>query len=81
MPRYFFNVLWGGQKATDLEGQCVPDLDAAREEAIVGVRDIAADSVRSGQPLDLGGRIEIADADGKPLLIVSFREVLVIVGS
>ena len=62
----------------DLEGQCLPDLDAAREEAIAGLRDIAADRVRSGQPLDLGDCVEITDADSKPILIVSLGEALVV---
>jgi hypothetical protein len=81
MPHYFFNSLLGGQKMLDLEGQCLPDLDAAREEAIAGLRDIAADRVRSGEPLDLGDCVQITDADSKPLLIVSLGEVLVAKGS
>ena len=78
MPQYFFNVLVGDQKAPDSEGECLPDLEVAREEAIVGLREIAADRVRSGEPLDLRDCVEIADADNKPLLIVSLGEVLVV---
>lgn len=76
MPKYFFNVLSSGQEALDAEGECLPDLDAAREEAIAGIRDIAADHVRFGEPLDLGDRIEVVDEQGKPLLSVTFRDAV-----
>jgi len=81
MPLYFFNLCSGTQKTLDLEGQELPDLGAAREEAIAGARDIAADCVRFGEPLDFGDRIEITDTDGKPLLTVSLRDAVAVKAS
>jgi hypothetical protein len=78
MPKYFFNIHSGTEKAGDPEGQCLSDLDAAREEAIAGARDIAADCVRFGKSLDLDQCIEVVDVDGKTLLTVTFRDALVL---
>lgn len=52
MPRYYFNYRSGekSEPYLDDEGIDLPDLSAAREEAIGGARDIAADRVRSGHP-------------------------------
>jgi hypothetical protein len=78
MPQYFFNIHTDGGEARDPEGQCLPDIDAAREEAVTGAREIAADRVRSDEVLDLGARVEITDASGTSLLTVPFSEALVI---
>lgn len=78
MPQYFFNIHSDGRQSRDPEGQCLPDIDAAREEAVAGARQIAADRVRSGEVLDLGARVEITDASGTSVLTVPFSEALVI---
>jgi hypothetical protein len=78
MPQYFFNVHHGGRDARDLEGELRPDLDAAREEAVLVARDLAAELIGNGDPLDLSGRIEVADEDGKTLLNIAFRDALTI---
>src|ERR671914_30754 len=42
------------------EGQGLRDLEAARQEAIAGLRDIVAERIRSGEPVSFSQRIEIA---------------------
>lgn len=80
MPRYFFTIRSGTEEASDPEGQCFPDLDAARTEAIGSAREIAADRVRFGKPLYLDARFEITDEEGRALLTVVFREAVVLRG-
>jgi len=74
MARYYLHIRNGGY-SEDLEGQELPDLDAARLAAIDGVRSLLSEEARQGQ-LDLSGSIEIADGDGKVLLVVPFREAV-----
>jgi len=78
MPTYWFTVRSGTETARDPEGQHFSDLASAREEAVASVRDIAADRVRFGDPLDLDACIDVADADGRTLLVVAFRDALVL---
>jgi hypothetical protein len=80
MPRYLFNMCSGGQKNRDPEGQCFPDLEAARAEAVEGAREIAADRLRFGQPVNLGDYFEITNEAGQPLLTVRFSEAITIIG-
>ena len=63
MPRYFLHIRDGDELIPDEEGTELPDLDAAKAEAIAGARDILAEKLRSGERLD-GEVIEIADEAG-----------------
>lgn len=81
MPMYFFNVRRRSEVISDPEGQELPDLDAALTEAIEGARDLAADSVRSGESLDLTDCFEITDDAGQLLATVRFCEALDIIGN
>jgi len=74
MARYYLNIRNGGY-SEDPEGQELPDLDAARAEAIDGVRSLLSEDARQGQ-LDLAAAIEITDGDGRLLLIVPFSEAV-----
>jgi hypothetical protein len=78
MPLYFFNVHHDGRVTNDPEGEELPDLVAARVEAVSAVRDIAAELVGNGDLLDMSGRIEITDEGGETLLNVPFRDALAI---
>jgi hypothetical protein len=78
MPQFFFNVHHDGRETRDPEGEVMTDLNAARQEATQAARDLAAELIGNGDPLDLSGHIEIADEDGKTLLNVAFRDALVI---
>jgi hypothetical protein len=76
MPRYNFNVIAQNESFPDVEGQEVADLIAAYNEAIAAARDILADLVREGKPID-HRRFEITDEAGEVLLVVPFINALV----
>ncbi len=75
MPRYFFHVLSPTERIEDLEGVDLADHDAARREAIGGLRSIIAEDVRGGV-LGLDEWIEVFDASGVRLLLVRSGEAL-----
>ena len=75
MPRFFFHVRNGsGEIGHDTEGQDLPDLEAARREAVNTNREML------GERLLHGGahhrHIEIADENGEVLAVVKASEVL-----
>lgn len=74
MPHYFLNV-YNANVALDEEGDDFPDLAAAREKAVLGVRSILAEEVKGGQ-FDLRGRIEIADESGAILMLVPYSDAV-----
>lgn len=76
MPRYYFH-LHNGAVARDEEGLELPDLDAARQEAIKAARELMGEDIKAGL-LRLGHRIEIRDADGAEVLVVPFAEAIMI---
>jgi hypothetical protein len=75
MPRYYFHVWEGDKRSPDLEGSDLPDLNAAIEEARGAARDIAADQLRSLEPID-GRKIEVTDEFGNSLAFVAIRDVI-----
>lgn len=78
MPRYFFHILNSVGYAEDDEGSELADIDVARREAIAGVRSILSEEVREGR-IDLRGRIDVVDADGKCVLSVPFSEAVEVI--
>jgi hypothetical protein len=76
MPLYFLHYRTSTEPVTDPEGHELPDLEAALEEAIGGLRDIAADYVRHGRPLVLSDGIEILNDAGELLLTVRFGDAV-----
>lgn len=77
MSRYFFNV-YNDADVIDDEGLELPDLAAAKEEAIRGARGMMADHVLAGRPISLSHRIEVVDAQGKVLASMPFGELITI---
>lgn len=77
MSRYFFNV-YNDADVIDDEGLELPDLAAAKAEAIRGARGMMADHVREGHPISLSHRIEVADNEGMVLASIPFRELITI---
>jgi len=75
MPRFFLHIRDGESLIPDEEGSDLPSLDAARQEALQGARDILAEKVRLGEPLD-GETIEISDEGGHLLDVVRFRDAI-----
>ena len=77
MPRFHLNIVNGEGMSADEEGMELPDLAGARAEAIRGIRSILASEIGGGT-IDLGGRIEIADSQGKILETIAFEEAVTI---
>ena len=75
MPRYFFHVREGSDLNRDAEGQDLPDVEAARREAINSVREIISEKLLHGGALNHRS-IEIADETGRVVDVIYSREVL-----
>jgi hypothetical protein len=75
MTHFYFNVLNGNGLVEDPEGQDLPDLEAARNEAVASVRSILRDEIGSGS-LDLAGEIQIKDAHGAMVLVLPFQQAV-----
>jgi hypothetical protein len=78
MPRYRFNIHNGIGFVEDEEGRDLPDLAAARAEAVKGIRSILTEDVDQGH-IDLCGRIEVVDDSGQSVLVIPFEEAVRIV--
>ena len=78
MPRYFFHIR-NSKHVDDEEGRQLPDLDAAREFALEGARDLVCADIRKGW-LNLDHFMEVADDTGAVLLRLTFREAFQIEG-
>lgn len=74
--RYYFD-LHNSTSARDEEGQELPDLEAARGEAIRAARELMGEDIRNGA-LRLGHRIEIRDESGAETLTVNFGDAVTI---
>jgi hypothetical protein len=68
MPRYYFHIRDGFDLDEDDEGVELPDIDAARAEALATVEELR-DELQDAGNIEL----EIADESGRRLLSVPFR--------
>ena len=75
MPRFFLNIRNGLGFIPDDEGQELPSAEHARDEAVKGARSLLSAEVSEGR-LDLRGRIEVTDGQGKITEVVQFRDVV-----
>ena len=80
MARYFFNIRDGKTLIEDPDGTDLPNLDAARVEALAAARDILAERLRADQIVD-GQRFEIMDEHGTLLDVVKFRDAMRLLSS
>ena len=78
MPRYFFHIR-NSDHVDDTEGTELPDLEAAREYALDGARDLVCEDIRKGW-LNLDHYVEVADETGVVLLRLTFRDAFRIQG-
>lgn len=76
MPRYYRHIRHCDQLLEDPEGIELPDLDAARSEALDGIRDLLAEAIKHGADDLLGDAIVIADETGRELMTIPFIEAL-----
>ncbi len=79
MPRYFFH-LHNSMDVPDHEGRELVSPEAAREHAIVNIRELMCEAVQKGE-LDLSHRIDVADEAGKPVMTVRYAEAVTLAGT
>jgi hypothetical protein len=72
VQRYFLHI---DELKTDPDGTDLPDLEAARREALLSAREMLAEWIASGFE-DIPTRIMISDEAGNVLAVVHMREVL-----
>jgi len=76
MTQFFFHVRdKEGDISRDAEGQDLPDLEAARREAINTNREMLGENLLHGGSLN-NRRIEICDEKGDVLAVVDARDTL-----
>lgn len=75
MQRYFFNIHNGTGLTEDLEGLELEGPEAAREQALSGIRSLVREEVEKGL-VDLDGHLDVVDAAGTLIFSVSFREAV-----
>jgi hypothetical protein len=75
MPRFHLHIQGEDGITADAEGSDLPDLEAAREEAIEAARQIMSWAVRDGYWPD-GQRFVITDTGGTVLLEFPFSDAL-----
>jgi hypothetical protein len=78
LPRFYLS-LRDGEFLRDDEGQEFASLDAARDTAVRGAREIMAEDVKRGV-LSLGDSVEITDENGQRVATVAFRDAIQING-
>ena len=79
MPRYHFDVQNGADLVLDEEGRELANLEAARREAIKGIRSLISAEVEKGS-LDLTGQLTLRDATGRTVILLRFEEAVSITG-
>jgi hypothetical protein len=75
-PLYFHVKEGAAGLLSDPEGSRLPDLAAARKEAIESARQLISAAVLTGEPLGLGREMQVEDENGTTLLTLRFRDVI-----
>lgn len=76
MPQFYFHVRHAdGEISQDTEGQDLPDLEAARAEAINAHREMLGERLLHGGSLN-HRRMEIADESGTLVAVIEPKDVL-----
>ncbi|HEX4737140.1 MAG TPA: hypothetical protein VH331_06225 [Allosphingosinicella sp.] len=78
MPRFYFHV-YNDIVAIDEEGLDLPDVDAAREQALESARELVCEGIHKGQ-LNLDHRIEIEDENHNKVLTLTYRDAFTVTG-
>ena len=76
MPRFYRHMQHGDQLIEDPEGIELPDLDAARTDALRGVRGLLAEAIQKGTDDLLEDVVIITDEAGQELMRIPFSEGL-----
>ena len=80
MPHYHLNI-YNDLDVLDEEGQELPDLQAARTAACAGAREMIAEHITAGRPIDVTHRIEITDARFVVLDTIRFGDLIKLVNA
>ena len=75
MPTFFFHLATPDGLVPDDRGTELPNVDAARNEAIASARAIIADSLREGGNVD-GYAFTVRDHRGEQVLVYDFKNLL-----
>ena len=76
MPRYFLKLTSGeGALPNDPDPEEHPSLEAARDEAVESIRQMASEAMAAGLRLNIDA-IDVTDEGGKVLVSVPVSEVL-----
>lgn len=75
MARFYFHLQEAGKLHTDPEGTDLPDVDAARQEAILAARDILSEAIKAGKS-KVAEAFVIADEAGRRLDVVPLAVAL-----
>lgn len=76
MPCFYIKTRFPDGVCDTPEADEYPSLDAARQDALVGAKELVADALRRSGPLSvaLDRAIEIVDERGQVAATISFRE-------
>jgi hypothetical protein len=75
MPKYFFHIRRNDVFEEDLEGIDLASPERARDEAVAAAREIVAERIRRGDPVD-GATFEIMTEEGSLVATVPFRSAV-----
>lgn len=73
MPTFHFHVRVGDQLFEDPDGSDLPDLEAARAEALATVRGAVVEQIKTGKAVG-GQSFEITDEARRVLATVTYRD-------
>ena len=79
MPHYHFHLHNRIGFVPDQEGLELPDLQAAREQALRSIRSIVSADVLDGL-IDLNGGIEVMDGGPEPIAVIPFADAFQLEG-
>jgi hypothetical protein len=75
MPLYYFHMRCEGVLDEDPEGIELPDLAQAKNAALEGAREIMAERLKHGIPMN-GSQFEVTDNAGNLLHVLKFTDAL-----
>jgi hypothetical protein len=75
MRTFYFHLKHGEHLIADEEGVTLPDLAAARHEALQAAREILADAIKTGNP-NVADAIVVVDEDGRTVDSLRLAAVL-----
>jgi hypothetical protein len=75
MACFYFHIIGDGIRMEDLEGKHLHDLDAVREEAVAGAREIMSNRILGGTR-SAHWKFEVENEAGQSVLKMSFAEAV-----